>query len=323
MAITFIFCVEFGKLEGMTIRAIQSLRRWGGKLADSPVIAVTPRFGPPLDVQTLQRFKDLGVQYIDVRPTRRYRWYHFLNKPSAVLAADEVATTEFMAWMDSDVLFVGEPTEYLLSAEHDIAAYAPNAWIATTGPGDPNEPFWETMCKAVNIDINSLPYVQTEEDNRRVRLYWNAGIFAYRRSTGYARVYRDYCLKLMDARIAHRTKKLFYHEQVAMALAGAKLRWKQLPRSHNFTMEAWSKRDFPREQLLEARVIHYHDFMQPANYERFIATLQAARPDVTEFLRSFGPLCERNSQWKKSFRSALHTARGVRQKIHLCRCRSL
>ncbi|HWB52644.1 MAG TPA: hypothetical protein VG722_00560 [Tepidisphaeraceae bacterium] len=320
--ITFVFCVESGQLESMTLRSIQSLRRWGGGMAQSPVIAVKPRFGPPLDRQTLKRFSELGVRYLDVRPTRKYRWYHFLNKPSALLAANENATTELVAWMDSDVLFVGEPNDYLLSPEYDIAAYAPNGWIATSGPGDRNEPFWVAVCKSLSIDIDQLPYVQTEEDNRRVRLYWNAGIFAYRRETDYARAYRDYCVRLLDAHVAHREKKLFYHEQLAMALAGAKLRWRQMARSHNFTMEAWSGRTFAPEQLETARVIHYHDFAQAVNHERFVTILRQAFPDVADFLEQSGPIRGRTTRRNSWMRSGLHMIRGIQQRKHLWHCQS-
>jgi hypothetical protein len=153
-----------------------------------------------------------------------------------------------------------------------------------------------------------------------VRLYWNAGIFCYRRSTGYAQVYRDYCLRLLDAKFAHKTKKLFYVEQVAMALAGAKLRWRKLPRSHNFTMEAWSQRQFCGEELREARVIHYHDFFADKNWPRFVEILQTARPDVAKFIQQGGLLSEGGAPWKRWTRSGLRSARRMKQQIHLARC---
>lgn len=46
--ITFVCCVESGLLENQTVRMIESLRRWGGRLRESPIFAVTPRIGSPL-----------------------------------------------------------------------------------------------------------------------------------------------------------------------------------------------------------------------------------------------------------------------------------
>jgi hypothetical protein len=108
-----------------------------------------------------------------------------------------------------------------------------------------------------------------------------------------------------------------------MALAGAKLRWKKLARSHNFTMEAWSKREFPVEQLQSARVIHYHDFMREENRARFMSTLRAARPDVAEFIHERGPLEMGNSKAQEWLRKGLKWKRGLQQRRHLMRCRML
>ena len=81
--ITFICCVESGWLEDQTLRLIESLRRWGGRLANAPVIAVTPRFGPSLARQTHQAMDRLGVRYVRAAAKGDYAWFHFLNKPRA------------------------------------------------------------------------------------------------------------------------------------------------------------------------------------------------------------------------------------------------
>jgi len=51
-------------LENQTVRMIESLRRWGGRLRESPIFAVTPRIGPPLSRQTHRSFERLGVEYL-------------------------------------------------------------------------------------------------------------------------------------------------------------------------------------------------------------------------------------------------------------------
>ncbi len=50
-ALTFAFCVEAGGFESMTLRAVQSLRRFGGRFAHCRVIACTPRRGRGLDTK--------------------------------------------------------------------------------------------------------------------------------------------------------------------------------------------------------------------------------------------------------------------------------
>ena len=62
--ITFVCCVESGLLENQTVPMIESLRRWGGRLRESPIFAVTPRMGPSLSRQTHRSFERLGVEYL-------------------------------------------------------------------------------------------------------------------------------------------------------------------------------------------------------------------------------------------------------------------
>jgi hypothetical protein len=318
--ITFAFCIESGQLEGMGVRAIQSLRRWGGNLANAPVIAVRPRFGPPLDRATLRLFGELDVRYLNARPDRRYQWSHFLNKPKALLAAEEIAETELIAWMDDDVLIVGEPAGYLLSAEYDFAATAPDRGIGTSGPGDPNEAYWACACQILRMDIDALPYVRTLEGDR-IRLYWNAGIFVYRRSTGYARVYHEACLDLFDAHLAHREKGFFFNEQVALSLTSTALRWQHLDGSHNFGINAWSGKTYSAQTLRTARVLHYHDWMSEANRPRFAEVLEPAHPRVAEFLRQQGPVRQGEALWKRMFRSGLRASRVLKRRQFLRGCK--
>jgi hypothetical protein len=95
-SITVVCCVESGPLETSTVMMVQSLRRWGGRFADIPVIAVTPRFGPPLMRSTRQRFDELSVQHLRRRLSRKFGWYSFLNKPLALVGAEPMVKTDLI-----------------------------------------------------------------------------------------------------------------------------------------------------------------------------------------------------------------------------------
>ena len=103
-SISFVLCVESGELEALTVRAVESLRRSGGRLSDAPVLAVTPRRGPRLSRWTHTRFGELGVEHVRVSDRRDYSWYHYLNKPVALRAAEGMVDTELVAFLDSDTL---------------------------------------------------------------------------------------------------------------------------------------------------------------------------------------------------------------------------
>jgi hypothetical protein len=148
LATTCVCCIESGSMETQTLAMLQSLRKCGGQLASAPVLAVTPRMGPPLARATHRQLEKLGVVHRGSHAIRTYGWYNFLNKTLAVLEAERFATTPTVTWIDSDMLFLGEPTELWLGDDEDFAACTPDAVGATTGPGDGNEPFWRAKSAA-------------------------------------------------------------------------------------------------------------------------------------------------------------------------------
>ncbi len=292
-SITFLTCVESGPLESQVLRMVESLRRFGGAYADCPVWAVRPRFGPPLRRHTRREFDRLRIDYRSTHRVDPHRWYAYINKTRALILAEQSATTEFVGWLDGDLLFTGEPNELTPGPSEDIVACSPDNPGGTTGPGDPSEPFWRAACDAIGIDIESLPWVTTEREGDRIRLYWNSGVFVFRRGTGLA-VEHDRCSnRLLDERLASAVTGPFFTEQYALSLAATKLklRHRQLAHSHNYEMGSDIHAKWYREDKLRAaRIVHHHDCLWPPFWPRFLDCLQQTHPDVAKWLEPLGPL---------------------------------
>ncbi len=294
-SITFVCCVEAGSLETYTVRMIESLRRWGGRFKDAPLIAVTPRFGPPLTRKTLEVFKRCNVKYIRCQPKIPYIWFKFINKPLALLAAESYATTDAISWLDSDLLILDEPEALLLQNGEDFLGCASDKEMGTSGVGDTYESLWQANCRTIGLDVEALPWIVTEQEKERIRLYWNGGIFVYRRSTGFAQAYLDTCLQLMDARIT--TKVDFDHiginEQSAIGLTMVKLglSWRALPYSHDYIMSSLTHANwYDPAALKAAKITHYHDSMWSWFWDEFTGCLQQTHPQVAEWLMPYGPM---------------------------------
>lgn len=327
--ITFVCCIDSGWLESQTVRMIESLRRWGGRLAQAPIVAVTARFGFPLSQKTRRAFEKFNVEYIHFRAKNQYTWLPFLNKPNALLAVEKRATTEFIGWLDSDLLFLGEPDQLILNEEEDFVACAADKNVGTSGPGDPFEPYWREICNSIGINIDNLPWVTTEMEGKLIRLYWNSGIFVYRRDIDFANQYLETCLQLVDTHLVPNTHGYFsigMNEQLALGFAMFlhKLRWRALPFSHNFTMnplthDTWYK----QEQLKQAKVTHYHNCMWPDFWPIFIECLQNTHPDVADWLSCLGPMKNYAPvEWRIASRVLEHS-RSQREAAYRKSCRAV
>ena len=291
--ITFVTCVESGPLETQVVRMVESLRRFGGSYADCPVWAIKPRFGPPVGRRTRRAFDSLGVEFHSTSRADGFGWYPFLNKTRAVVYGAEHAPTEYVGWLDADLVFTGDPTELCPTAADDVVACSPDNPGGSTGPGDANEPYWREACAVNDFDVDQLPWVTTEREQERIRLYWNGGIFTFRRATGFAQEYERCTTRLLDARLASAVTGVFFLEQSALGIAAAKmgLRRRQLSHSHNYEMgSAIHERWYTEDKLRAARLVHHHDCMWPAFWPTFLGCLKRTHPDVAGWLEPLGPL---------------------------------
>ncbi|WP_026082686.1 hypothetical protein [Mastigocladopsis repens] len=322
--ITFVCCVESGWLETQTARMIESLRRWGGKLKNAPVFAVTPCFGPPLAKKTHQIFDKFQIQYLSFQNKSKYSWNKFLNKPSALLAVEKLATTECIGWLDSDLLIVNEPDQLTLNKGESFVACASDKNIGTTGPQDPYEPYWQEICSCVGIDIEDLPWIKTEQEGVPIRLYWNSGVFVYRRSTNFADHYLQTCIQLCDSYIASHKAGFFFNDQVALGLTMVKMGipWRALPYSHNYAMGSKTHKDwYNEEQLRAAKIIHYHDSMWPSFWETFVESLGKTHPPVADWLTSIGPMKNQAPLPSRAIKKIIDFSRSRKELAYMKACR--
>ena len=291
-SIAVVCCVESGPLETTTVMMIESLRCWGGRFADIPVVAVTPRLGPPLRRWTRRRFDELNVTYVRRRLTRKYSWYSFLNKPLSLNIAEEMINAELVMWLDADVLVTGEPSPLALAPRIDFGACPSDRNLGSTAPSDAFEPYWVKMCQVFGLSVDDLPWVYTCRERERIRFYFNGGVLVYRRSTGYGPAYLRGCLKVLDANICSREASLFFAEQATVGLVAVKkgLSWVALPEECNYAVGSKAGTGFDPVAFVRAKLLHYHDALWPHFFPQFLEMCQHGQPALYEWLKNRSPL---------------------------------
>jgi hypothetical protein len=194
--------------------------------------------------------------------------------------------------MDCDLLVTGNADQWLLQAGDEFIACAPDKNIGSLGFGDDTEPYWQAVAKTLNIDIERLPWVTIGTEEVRIRLLWNSGLYTYRRCTGFFEEYMRCCRKLLDARVVHKEAGSHFVDQIVLGLAQYRLglKYRALPHSCNYTMEGWSGKTHPVSVLREAKIIHYHNAMDPGPWPSFLGQLECAHPEVHSWLKAIGPL---------------------------------
>jgi hypothetical protein len=286
--LTFVCCIEHGRLEGQTLLMLETLRKNGGSLGDAPVLAVVGRLGPPLARTTSDALRRLDVQVVRDLSANPAPWLNYGNKVAAVRIAQERAFTPLVAWLDSDVLVAAEPSGLLLPDGVDFAGrceFLPPA----VHPGKTlHVPYWQELCRLLGTDFSNLPLTRLHEISQEVRLYFNSGVFAWRRKSGFAVAYYRAFQQLIASRLAQCDGTFFTADQVIIApvLVGHGIPWRHLPLvDHHmiFQQQIIGPRASP--SMKNSRVIHYSRSLTPPYREQFLGRLEAEAPSVFDLVR--------------------------------------
>lgn len=320
--LTIVCCIEAGALEGMTLRMLMSLRRFGGVLAEAPVLAVTPRRGPPLTRAVRAALDSLHARHISFAAAEPYAWNNFMNKPHALLAGEEHAATPALCWLDSDVLIAAPPEDLILPAEAAFTACPSDKNVGSAGADDANEPFWREACALFGMRPDDLPWVTTCAEGIPIRWYFNSGVFTVRRGAGFAQAFLEDCRRLLDARIAARHAGIFFIDQIALGITALRLGLtvRPLPYSHNLPLG--SRAPLPLPGMLErAHILHHHDMLWPEHFSAALKLLKPSLPHMADFLASLGPLRTERSLAARLFLKLLKYRRGRALARHMAACR--
>jgi hypothetical protein len=322
--VTFVCCIEAGGLEEQTVRMVDSLRRWGGALADAPVTAVSPRLNVPVSNRTRAALDRMNVRYLRTRTNKRHDWFKFLNKPYALVAAADGLQTPQVAWLDSDIVVLKEPSSLVLGDGEDFSACASDRNIGTTGD-DVNAPYFTEIAKLFGLGLGDLPMVTALREQVRIHFYFNSGLFSYRAATGFADRYLEGCVKVLESGVASRSAGIFFTDQVALGMVARSmgLRWRELPLSHNYALNADDDDKFDPAALRDAAICHYHDSCWDPHYPKFVARLTEAYPPAGEWLRADGPVVNRIPMPWKAANMALRDWRERKTKRWAQQCRTV
>jgi len=317
-SMTAVVCVESGILEPLTIRMVDSLRRFGGRFADMEVIAVTPRTTPPLARETLQKFSDLDIHQIRIRPRNPYSWHHYMNKAEAIACVEQQVASEAIAWIDSDILFMSEPNGLALPHGIDFVASAPDAGvIGSKGVTDPNDPFWQRSAAVIGKSADELPWLITG-DGHRVRFYWNAGLYVYRRSSQFGREFLSDFKNFLDQRVAKTHSQVHFMDQVVLGLTVIRLglAWKALPDTSNFPVCSFLPENYDPAKVTDVSILHFHDSMNPKLWSKLLNTIAPAHPQIYDWLKPQGPVAPPASTSSWIGREVLRLGRGVQRRAY-------
>jgi len=267
--VTFVVCVEPGHwLEYKAATLFLTMRRNLGAFANAPVWAYSPR--PSIEVATWARelMDHFEIRHVQDPLNAKHQDYALANKPLALAHAEAHATTEFVVFLDTDILAWREPHDFLLEDGVDIALVPDGTkTTASAGPGDRYEEYWLRLYDLAGA--SARPFVTTNLTNVRVRGTWNSGVVPLRREAGIARHWESAMRHLLEDDFSPAEASYLRENNVLSAVATAHwLRFRELSFGYNYPVQNWDTMTEKGIAPEDAVLWHYQPFFDRA-FHRF------------------------------------------------------
>lgn len=186
--IAFVFCAEANRLEPQARLLCASIRRFGGRYRHAPIYAVSPRSHLALSPASQAALTALGAQCVSLPLNETGSPYGSINRIVVGAWAETHLPQPYLVLLDTDMLFVDEPG--FVRADVGVRPVDMKG-SATTGEGDPMDPYWARLCALAGIELSRLPRGQTTMDQVGIRASYNGGFTVVRRELGVLRRTRD------------------------------------------------------------------------------------------------------------------------------------
>jgi hypothetical protein len=179
--IAYLICVEANRLEPQARLLCESVRTFGGRYRDAPILAVSPRPHLAPGPEARARLEELGVTCVVEPLNDTGSPYGSINRIVAGAWAETFSSRPYLVLLDTDTVFVGEPG--FVRADAGVRPVDVKD-AASSGAGDPLDAYWTRLCELGSIDPSRLPRIATTIDKVPIRASYNGGFTVVRRDLG-------------------------------------------------------------------------------------------------------------------------------------------
>jgi hypothetical protein len=195
---------------------IESLREFGGELADAPILALTPKKVDTFPKEDEDRFKALKVErlvYEMDEETVKFP-FAFLVRAAAQAETHLRKKTKTLAWQLPDTLVVNPPTPFILPKGIRLAYRPVHHTNVGSVYGQPLDEFWALVYKHCQVPEERVFPMETCVGDNTIRPYFNAGMLVARPELGLFTTWWDRFEALYD----HPDFKPFYERDERYAV---------------------------------------------------------------------------------------------------------
>jgi hypothetical protein len=171
----------------------ESIRAFAGSLSHTPIWYLIPEYREPPSRAVRAKLRAMNVTLTPFKPEYAVPSFPFIDKVVTASVAESMAAghTRLLVWMDSNTLFLHEPTAFLLPDDKNLGFRPVHHTLIGSRFDEPLDPFWTLIYRTCHVPPDRVFPMMTHMDNTRIRPYFNTGLLVTRPETGLLQAWRD------------------------------------------------------------------------------------------------------------------------------------
>ncbi len=247
----------------------ESIRSFGGALANHPIWFCMPDTGKPLSNHANRRLKELDVRIIPFSFDNTLNDIFFVKQLTGLEIMENFSEneTESLVWMDANTLLLNEPVELVLPQGKTFGYRPVHHLLLGSRFDEPMDTFWTQIYQDCQVPVERVFPMQPVVEDLHMRPYFNAGFLVIRPERQLIHCWKEVFTRLYRSPIystfyqRDRRYSIFMHQAV---LAGVTLNlldlWEllELPPTYNYPIHLYeydrsSKRPSSLDELTTIR----------------------------------------------------------------------
>ena len=284
--------------ETNTLLLVESIRNFGGALAQNPIWCLVPQYGKQLSANFKDRIIKLDVTILPFEIDSDVVRFFFAGDIRAAALAESLAIgqTDLLIWLSSNTIVLQEPTAFVLPHERSLG-YRPVHHINIGSPCDEDpDVFWTLIYQYCKVPKDRIFPMQTHVDDLTIRPYFNAGIIVTRPEKQLFKAWRDVFFEVYQnpkvQEIYQQDKRytIFIHQAILSGTILATFTLEdlyELPRTYNYPIhlhadDATAHRPTCLDDLV---TIRHEGFYQDPNWKQTMPASDSLKEWLAEKLR--------------------------------------
>lgn len=266
-----IICAEKGYLECQAKLLVSTLRNLGGAFKDTPIYCYAPRKGYGVSNSSRDFFEKHQVVYVDLVLNKDFSHYPISNKIFACAHRERNSSSNSLVFLDSDIFFLNEPSEFLLPDGVDVVLRPVDGkGLGVTKEEFAKSEYWKGLYDL--LETKEREFINYTGGDERILEYYNSGQIISKRNTCLFENWEFNFQEFMKTSLPDR-RNLFFTDQTVLAasIVQLDLKVKLLEWKSNYPLQLGLDGNIRNEKYKVPyfdciTTVHYHKIFKNKKY---------------------------------------------------------